>query len=116
LTLTVDGVPWSPRNYQDRYLGRVTVREALQQSLNAATIRLAQDVGLPPIIERARALGIESRLDPVPAMALGAFELTPLELERAYLPFFNGGAPPAAAPAARRLLPTRAGLAGARAP
>ena len=91
LTLTVDGVPWSPRNYEDRYLGRVTVREALQQSLNAATVRLAQDVGLPAIVERARSLGIESRLDPVPAMALGAFEVTPLELARAYLPFFNGG-------------------------
>lgn len=97
LTLTVDGAPWSPRNYDDRYLGRVTVREALQQSLNAATVRLAQDVGLPTIVERARALGIESRLDPVPAMALGAFEVTPLELARAYLPFFNGGlrTPPA---------------------
>ena len=97
LTLTVDGTPWSPRNYEDRYLGRVTVREALQQSLNAATVRLAQDVGLPAIIERARALGIESRLEPVPAMALGSFEVTPLELARAYLPFFNGGqrTPPA---------------------
>ena len=97
LTLTIGGVPWSPRNYEDRYLGRVTVREALQQSLNAATVRLAQDVGLPAIIERARALGIESRLDPVPAMALGAFEVTPLELAHAYLPFFNGGqrTPPA---------------------
>jgi penicillin-binding protein 1B len=97
LTLTVDGAAWSPRNYEDRYLGRVTVREALQQSLNAATVRLAQDVGLATIVERARALGIESRLDPVPAMALGAFEVTPLELARAYLPFFNGGqrTPPA---------------------
>jgi penicillin-binding protein 1B len=97
LTLTVNGAPWSPRNYEDRYLGRVSVREALQQSLNAATIRLAQDVGLPVIADRARAFGIESRLEPVPAMVLGAFEVTPLELARAYLPFANGGqrtAPP----------------------
>jgi len=103
LTLTVDGAPWSPRNYEDRYLGRVTVREALQQSLNAATVRLAQDVGLSTIVERARALGIESRLDPVPAMALGAFEVTPLELARAYLPFFNGGQRTAPAHAVRAL-------------
>jgi membrane carboxypeptidase/penicillin-binding protein len=103
LTINVDGVAWSPRNYDDRYLGRVTVREALQQSLNAATVRLAQDVGLPAIIERARALGIDSRLDPVPAMALGAFEVTPLELARAYLPFFNGGLRTAPARAVRSL-------------
>src|SRR5436190_1553438 len=97
LTLTVNGAPWSPRNYEDRYQGRVTVREALQQSLNAATVRLAQDVGLPTIEERAHAFGIESRLAPVPAMALGSFEVTPLELARAYLPFLNGGqrTPPA---------------------
>src|SRR5262249_19213629 len=103
LTISVDGVPWSPRNYEDRYLGRVTVREALQQSLNSATVRLAQDVGLSAIIERARALGIESRLDSVPAMALGAFEVTPLELARAYLPFFNGGLRTAPARAVRSL-------------
>ena len=97
LTLTVNGAPWSPRNYEDRYQGRVTVREALAQSLNAATVRLAQDVGLPTVVERARAFGIESRLDPVPAMVLGSFEVTPLELARAYLPFVNGGrrTPPA---------------------
>jgi penicillin-binding protein 1B len=91
LTLTVNGAPWSPRNYQDRYLGRVTVREALEQSLNAATVRLAQDVGLTAIVERAHELGIESRIDPVPAMVLGAFEVTPLDLARAFLPFVNGG-------------------------
>ncbi len=91
LTLTVGAETWSPRNYEDRYLGAVTVREAFQQSLNAATVRLAQDVGLPAIVERARAHGIESRLAAVPAMALGSFEVTPLELARAYLPFANGG-------------------------
>jgi penicillin-binding protein 1B len=103
LTISVDGTPWSPRNYEDRYLGRVTVRDALQQSLNAATVRLAQDVGLPAIIERARALGIESRLEPVPAMALGSFEVTPLEIAHAYLPFFNGGQRTASAHGVRAL-------------
>jgi penicillin-binding protein 1B len=112
LTITLDGVAWSPRNYEDRYLGRVTVREALQQSLNAATVRLAQDVGLPAIIERARSLGIESRLDPVPAMALGAFEVTPLELARAYLPFFNGGQRTAPARAVRSLQYRGGGVEG----
>jgi len=91
LTLDVGDKEWSPRNYEDRYEGRVTVRRALEQSLNAATVRIAQEIGLGAVIETARALGIASPLSPVPAMALGAFEVTPLELARAYLPFANGG-------------------------
>src|SRR5437867_1228748 len=64
LTLTVNGAPWSPRNYEDRYQGRVTVREALQQSLNAATVRLAQDVALPTIVHRGhRRLRARARRD-----------------------------------------------------
>src|SRR5215467_8166685 len=98
LPLTVDsnGQPWSPRNADDRYEGIVSVRQALEQSLNAATVRVAQTVGLSNVIEMARALGIQSQLAPVPAMALGAFEVTPLELARAYLPIANGGVRPAA--------------------
>jgi penicillin-binding protein 1B len=91
LQLEVGGEPWSPRNYQDRYEGRVTVRRALEQSLNAATMRIAMEVGLPQVIAAARAMGLSSALRPVPAMALGAFEVTPLELARAYLPLANGG-------------------------
>ncbi len=94
LTLSVNGKSWSPRNYDDRYEGRVTVRRALEHSLNAATIRLAQAVGLPAVVATARTLGVESALAPVPALALGAFEMTPIELARAYLPFANGGARP----------------------
>jgi penicillin-binding protein 1B len=96
LTINLGGTPWSPRNYEDRYLGRVTVREALEQSLNAATVRLAHDVGLPLIVERARAFGLTGSLEPVPSMVLGAFEVTPLELAGAYVPFANGGVRPSA--------------------
>ncbi len=96
LTLESNGQPWSPRNSDDRYEGVVTVRQALEQSLNSATVRIAQTVGLPTVIELARALGLQSQLAPVPAMALGAFEVTPLELARAYLPLANGGIKPAA--------------------
>src|SRR3989442_16021086 len=52
---------------------------------------MAQTVGLPNVIEPARMLGCHGQLAPVPAMALGAFEVTPLELARAYLPLANGG-------------------------
>src|SRR2546426_6120791 len=91
ITLQAGGQPWSPRNYEDRYAGTVSVRQALEQSLNAATVLIAQTVGLPNVIETARMLGFHGQLAPVPAMALGAFEVTPLELARAYLPLANGG-------------------------
>ncbi|MGH7312586.1 MAG: PBP1A family penicillin-binding protein, partial [Candidatus Rokuibacteriota bacterium] len=91
LAIPVDDETWSPRNYQDRYEGRVTVRRALEQSLNSATVRIALETGLDRVIRTARALGLTSRLAPVPAVALGAFEVSPLELARAYLPFANGG-------------------------
>ena len=103
IAITVNNETWSPRNYQDRYEGRVTVRRALEQSLNAATVRVADVVGLPAVIDTARALGFEATLAPVPAMALGAFEATPLELARAYMPLANGGRRPVGAFAVRAL-------------
>lgn len=96
LTLVVDGRPWSPRNYEDRYEGRVSVRRALEQSLNAATVRIGERVGWAQVVATARALGLTSPLAPVPAVVLGAFEVTPLELARAYVPLANGGWLPAA--------------------
>jgi penicillin-binding protein 1B len=101
ITLAVGRDTWSPRNYDDRYEGRVTVRRALEQSLNAATVRVAESAGLPVVVETARALGFADGLTPVPAAALGAFETTPLELARAYLPLANGGVRPGGAVAVR---------------
>jgi penicillin-binding protein 1B len=95
LTMVVDGKPWTPKNYDERYQGPVTVRRALEGSINTATVRLAQAVGLPAVIDTARALGVEGDLKPVPALALGVFEITPLQLARAYLPLANGGLAPA---------------------
>jgi len=91
LTLKVGTTEWRPRNYEDRYEGRVTVRRALERSLNAATVRVAMEVGLPAVIEMARDFGIPGPLAAVPATVLGASEVTPLELARAYLPLANGG-------------------------
>jgi penicillin-binding protein 1B len=101
ITLTVGRDTWSPRNYNDHYEGPVTVRRALEQSLNAATVRIADTVGLPAVIETARALGLAGDLAPVPAMALGTFEATPIELARAYLPIVNGGVRPSGVVAVR---------------
>jgi penicillin-binding protein 1B len=94
ITVVVDGRPWSPKNYDDHYQGMVTVRRALEGSLNTATVRLAQAVGLGTVVGTARALGVEGDLKPVPALALGVFETTPLDLARAYLPLANGGLAP----------------------
>jgi penicillin-binding protein 1B len=85
---------WIPRNYEDRFEGRVTVRRALEASLNSATVRIALEVGLPAVVDTARRLGIESPLAPVPALALGAFEVTPLELARVFATLAAGGVRP----------------------
>ncbi|MDQ3995967.1 MAG: penicillin-binding transpeptidase domain-containing protein, partial [Gemmatimonadota bacterium] len=87
-----NGQLWQPANFDDSYMGRVTFRRALAHSLNAATIRVSRAVGEGRVIDAARRNGIRSSLRPVPAIALGAVEVTPLELVTAYVPFANGGA------------------------
>ena len=82
---------WAPSNYNDDYAGRITFRKALMRSANAATVRVSQLVGLPRIIETAHRDGIQSVIPNYPAIALGAIEVTPMELVRAYAPFANGG-------------------------
>jgi 1A family penicillin-binding protein len=82
---------WRPVNYGGRYAGPLTLRRALMRSANAATVRLSQQVGSRRVASLARRAGITSPLDPVPAMALGALEVTPLELTAAYAAFGNGG-------------------------
>ena len=67
------------------------MREALELSLNAATARLAHEVGLLPILETARRMGITSPLPPYPSVVLGAAEVTPFEVAQAYSVLANGG-------------------------
>lgn len=75
---------WQPINYDGRFRGTVTLREALERSLNVPFARVGVDIGPEHIIETARKLGIESALHPVPSLALGASEVSPLELTRAF--------------------------------
>ncbi|HEY2092742.1 MAG TPA: PBP1A family penicillin-binding protein [Thermoanaerobaculia bacterium] len=82
---------WQPQNYDLRFHGRVTVRAALAYSYNIPAVRAAIDVGVPNVIKTASTIGIESRLEPYPSMALGAFEVTPLEIAYAYSAFANLG-------------------------
>lgn len=83
--------PWQPVNYDGRSRGQVTLREALELSLNIPFARLGLEVGAERIVETARRVGIESRLMPYPSIALGAFEVTPLEMARAYAVLAAGG-------------------------
>jgi penicillin-binding protein 1A len=82
---------WIPANYNDEYNGTVTMRQALIASANAATVIVSQKVGPERVITMAHNNGIVSKLQPVPSIALGALEVTPLELVTAYAPFGNGG-------------------------
>jgi len=82
---------WRPANYGDEYTGTITLARALAISSNAAAVRVSQTVGIPNVISAARRNGIVSPLPNVPAMALGAVDVTPLELVAAYAPFANGG-------------------------
>lgn len=88
---------WSPRNYDGEFRGPVTVRYALEHSLNIPTVRLAVwETGggktlLTDVIETARKAGITSPMKAYPSLALGAFECTPMEIAAAYSVFANGG-------------------------
>jgi penicillin-binding protein 1B len=91
LTIGTGRNAWTPRNYENRYEGTVTVRRALEQSLNAATVWMADAVGYEAVVRAAREAGFTSPMDPVPALVLGSFEVTPLELASAYATIASGG-------------------------
>ncbi|HYH06420.1 MAG TPA: PBP1A family penicillin-binding protein [Thermoanaerobaculia bacterium] len=82
---------WRPQNYDNRFHGRVTVREALAHSYNIPAVRAAIDAGVPNVIKTASSIGVESKLEPYPSISLGSFEVTPLEIAFAYSVFANLG-------------------------
>ncbi len=82
---------WSPRNYSGGFNGRMTLATAVSQSTNTVAVRLADTIGRDQVARTARRLGIESPVGLEPAMALGAVEVSPLEMAQAYAPFSNGG-------------------------
>jgi penicillin-binding protein 1B len=90
---TRDGV-WSPQNYDHKFRGRVSLRSALEHSLNVPSVRLALRVGIDRVAEMATRLGISSPLPRVPSLALGTAEVSPLEIARAYATLASGGVRP----------------------
>jgi penicillin-binding protein 1A len=87
--LTIDG--WSPRNYDGKYAGPVSLKEALVRSLNTVAVRIAERVGRDKVVDVARRLGISSPLRADASLALGASEATLLETTQAYTALANGG-------------------------
>ncbi|MFN3512295.1 MAG: transglycosylase domain-containing protein [Phenylobacterium sp.] len=82
---------WEPRNYTNDFRGPMTLQTALAQSINTVAARLANEVGTGNVAAAARRLGIASPIQLDPSMALGAVEVSPLEMAQAYAPFANGG-------------------------
>jgi penicillin-binding protein 1A len=82
---------WSPGNYQDRYYGKVTLRDAFARSMNSVAVQLSEKVGRDKVIDTAHRLGITEPLDNNPAIALGVSETTLLEMTGAYATFANQG-------------------------
>jgi penicillin-binding protein 1A len=82
---------WSPKNYTGKYLGQITLETALAQSINTVAARLANEVGTNNVAATAHRLGITSQIQTDPSMALGAVEVSPLEMAEAYDAFANGG-------------------------
>jgi penicillin-binding protein 1B len=81
---------YEPRNYKEEYHGDVTARYALAMSLNNATVKLAEQVGYDKVADLAKAAGINS-VKATPAMALGSYDATPLDMAAAYTVFANAG-------------------------
>jgi penicillin-binding protein 1A len=82
---------WRPENYERQYLGPVTLRQALAESLNTVSVRLTLEFTPQAVIRTAYRLGIASMLEPNASIALGTSEVSPLELVSAYATFANGG-------------------------
>jgi penicillin-binding protein 1B len=82
---------WTPRNYDVGFRGPMSARRALELSINVPTVRVSVAAGLPTVVAAARAAGIGSRLRPYPALSLGAFEISPMEIASGFSVFANSG-------------------------
>jgi penicillin-binding protein 1B len=82
---------WTPRNDDKQFRGPISVRRALEMSVNVPTVRVAVQAGLDTVVAAARAAGISSRLRGYPSLALGAFEISPMEIASAYCVLADGG-------------------------
>jgi penicillin-binding protein 1B len=90
-TFEFDGKEYTPNNYGEKFMGRVTTRDALTNSLNVATVKLAELIGYGRVVQVARQMGLGTNIQPTPAVALGAYEMTPIDVAAGYTTFANIG-------------------------
>jgi penicillin-binding protein 1B len=90
-TFQFGDVTYEPENFKQEYFGEVTLRQALMHSLNVATVSLAETIGYEKVRNLAVAAGFNTGLVATPAIALGSYVATPLEVAGAYTIFSNGG-------------------------
>ena len=90
-TFWYDDKPYEPHAYKNKYYGEVTLRRALSKSLNVPTVKVAEMVGYDRVVEMAQRAGLNMNIQPTPAVALGSYEVTPLEIAGAYTMFANRG-------------------------
>ena len=90
-TFMYDGKPYEPNNMEHKFYGPVTLRRALAKSLNVSTVKVAEMVGYGAVVNLAHRAGISEDVKATPAMALGSYDATPLEMAGAYSVFANKG-------------------------
>jgi len=90
-TFWFDSKPYEPSNFKHEFHGIVSLRDALAHSMNVATVKVAEMVGYPAVVEMANRAGMNYKIQPTPAVALGAYEITPIEAAGAYTIFSNQG-------------------------
>jgi membrane carboxypeptidase/penicillin-binding protein len=90
-TFEFDNQVWTPENYEGKYDGPITYRQALAHSRNLGTIHVAQTAGYNHVSDLWKSLGVGNPPKPYPSIALGVFEATPYEIATAYTIFPNGG-------------------------
>ena len=87
-----NGQVWSPQNDDKQFSGQVMLVDALTRSMNVPTVNLGMSLGLPAIVDTWQKLGVaKDQLHPVPAMILGALNLTPIEVAQAFQTIASGG-------------------------
>jgi penicillin-binding protein 1B len=90
-TFWFDNKPYEPHNFKQEYHGEVTLREALAHSLNIATIKVAEMIGYDTVVQFAKKAGFTEDIEPTPAVAIGSYDTTPLDIAGAYTVFANQG-------------------------